>query len=249
MNIFFSKKTMALFLLSFLISLPVSANELGEVLDKIILSQENAKKGIPSISVSYKVTSTNEGIEVISKLTVFKKNEKVRIEFIKNPEKPHSKDVIVYDGKEFYQVYSGLVKKLEGNKLKDNIAFSNWGEFLKKYALSIEKTDDTSQSNLYLVKSKFRNSPINFYIDAENSKLMRLDLLFQNTDRLSVRFDQFKTIDMLELPTVTTLYKNGRLISKRELESVSIDKEIPDSYFEVNASKVDMKAILSDLFD
>lgn len=249
MNILFLIKITALILLSFIICFPASGNELEEVLDRIILSQENAKKRISSIIASYKVSTTNEGNNVISKLTMFKKNGKARIEFIKDPEKPHYKDVIVYDGKVFYQVYAGLVKKLDGNKLKDSIAFSNWGKFLKKYALSLEKTDDTPQSNLYLIKSKYENSLIDFYVDAKNLRLMRLDISFQNTDRLSVKFDQFKTIDMLELPAVTAFYKNERLISKRELESVLIDKEIPDSYFKVNASKIDMKAILSDLFD
>ncbi len=195
------------------------------------------------------IKDSSSKIELEFKVTSYIKNKKYRIEQeeIKEPKK--EKNIVVYDGKNYYKEYAGLIKKINPDEISSNSMKNEVANINLEDLLNDEDSMFKEEENYYVIKNSKYNE-MTLYINKNNCLIYQMDYIDSNKENISIVIKKYNLIkNYFYYPDKSMIYKNDKLIISSKTTEVNVDLIIEDKLFEVKEKDLNVKDILKNLLN
>jgi len=223
-----------------------------------ILNERYAKSSekVSNLVITERIEYPGNKLIPYSDLTIYKKKQKIRLEIETNSQEK-SKNIFIFDGNEYYQIYAGFTKKVSLENLEKveskHVDFEN--SWIKEIISEGTNFSQVKEGNVsyYLFSGKKNNRFYELWMDKKfyiPYKIICYDTEHAS-DKLKIIITRHTNLmDCLYIPLEILIHTNNILAAKTKVIKINTDFEIPESYFKVdNNQKVEIKTILKNLFE
>jgi outer membrane lipoprotein-sorting protein len=202
-------------------------------------------KDVKNMVIDMTITTSRDG-QVEVKRKIFKKGDEVRMDndiiagANPQPGAKETKSVLVYDGKEAWQITPSGKQQLPEEAKAQFQAESNWWDKLSQRA-KVTGQEKVNGRDAYVLEispseSDEGQQPARVWLDKKDLLMLQAENKTQDGKTLKWTFSDFKPVKRWQMPARTDMYIDGKLVTTSLIQSIEVDQEIPDSLF--NPDKV-----------
>ena len=227
-----------------------SSLSLQQLIEEAKARHRRFEETTKDLAILQEATTFSPPKEIISKIRLFKKQKRWRLEsvVIKPIEK---KTILIHDGKDTVMVTSLGKRKLSEKESKGIQVEVNWWE-IKTSEAKIMGTESLEGKECYMVEMKEKgNLIIKMWIDKDDLVLIKTETKQGEDESLVYEYSDFRKVgSSWKMPCKTIISQNNEVISTVVTKSIEINKGLPNKLFDPNEEKgPKMLDILKEVFD
>lgn len=223
-------------------------SDLNGVVLRLKEMQLKASEELTSSKVQQKVIVYQGSEQLEVEVVTYKQGQKIRIDSKGEAYGETSESTVIYDGEKYYHLYAGLVKELSQEDLGENLSTTNWIELATRHGQGVQDEMLNDQS-CYLISGTVDGKPFKVWVEQDTLNLLQLEMVDSKERQIWMRTQGYSQItENVQIPSEILIYIDGEIKSERYLESIEVNPELPESYFDPHGEKFNLFRIIKDLF-